>query len=69
MLQFDPQVLKYLPADRLAEHLKELHPGMAVTRTATTNRSFPATSKTWNGISTTSCTDSAFTIPIMVYTR
>jgi hypothetical protein len=31
MLQFDPQVLKYLPADRLAEHLKELHPGMAVT--------------------------------------
>jgi nitrite reductase/ring-hydroxylating ferredoxin subunit len=31
MLQFDPQVLKYLPADRLAEHLKQLHPGMAVT--------------------------------------
>jgi hypothetical protein len=31
MLPFDPQVLKYLPADRLAEHLKQLHPGMAVT--------------------------------------
>jgi len=31
MLQFDPQVLKYLPADRLPEHLKELHPGMVVT--------------------------------------
>jgi hypothetical protein len=26
MLQFDPQVLKYLPADRLAEHLKQLPP-------------------------------------------
>jgi nitrite reductase/ring-hydroxylating ferredoxin subunit len=32
MSQFDPQVLKYLPADRLAEHLKQLHPGMAVTQ-------------------------------------
>jgi nitrite reductase/ring-hydroxylating ferredoxin subunit len=31
MLQFDPQVLKYLPPDRLAEHLKQLHPGMVVT--------------------------------------
>src|SRR6266511_4157003 len=31
MLQFDPQVLKYLPADHLTEHLKQLHPGMAVT--------------------------------------
>jgi hypothetical protein len=31
MFQFDPQVLKYLPADRLAEHLKQLHPGMVVT--------------------------------------
>jgi nitrite reductase/ring-hydroxylating ferredoxin subunit len=32
MVQFDPQVLKYLPADRLAEHLKQLHPGMVVTQ-------------------------------------
>jgi nitrite reductase/ring-hydroxylating ferredoxin subunit len=32
MSQFDPQVLQYLPADRLAEHLKQLHPGMAVTQ-------------------------------------
>ena len=31
MLQFDPQVLKYLPADHLTEHLKQLHPAMAVT--------------------------------------
>ena len=31
MLQFDPQVLKYLPADHLAEHLKQLHPVMTVT--------------------------------------
>jgi nitrite reductase/ring-hydroxylating ferredoxin subunit len=31
MPQFDPQVLKYLPADRLAEHLKQLHQGMVVT--------------------------------------
>ncbi len=31
MLQFDPQVLRYLPADHLTEHLKQLHPGMAVT--------------------------------------
>jgi nitrite reductase/ring-hydroxylating ferredoxin subunit len=31
MSHFDPQVLRYLPADRLAEHLKELHPGMVVT--------------------------------------
>jgi hypothetical protein len=30
-LQFDPQVLKYLAADRLAGHLKQLHPAMAVT--------------------------------------
>jgi nitrite reductase/ring-hydroxylating ferredoxin subunit len=32
MSHFDPQVLKYLPSDRLAEHLKQLHPGMAVTQ-------------------------------------
>lgn len=31
MSQFDPQVLKYLSADRLAEHLQGLHPGMVVT--------------------------------------
>jgi nitrite reductase/ring-hydroxylating ferredoxin subunit len=31
MPQFDPQVLKYLPADRLADHLKQLHPGIVVT--------------------------------------
>jgi nitrite reductase/ring-hydroxylating ferredoxin subunit len=32
MPQFDPQVLKYLPPDRLADHLKQLHPGMVITR-------------------------------------
>ena len=32
MSQFDPQVLKYLPPDRLAHHLKQLHPGMAITQ-------------------------------------
>lgn len=32
MSQFDPQILKYLPADRLAEHLRQLHPGMVVTQ-------------------------------------
>jgi nitrite reductase/ring-hydroxylating ferredoxin subunit len=32
MSQFDPQVLKYLPADRVAEHLRQLHPGMVVTQ-------------------------------------
>ena len=31
MSHFDPQVLKYLPADRLTEQLKQLHPAMAVT--------------------------------------
>ena len=31
MSHFDPQVLRHLPADRLAEHLKQLHPGMVVT--------------------------------------
>src|SRR5262249_14621699 len=31
MRQFDPEVLKYVPADRVAEHLKQLHPGMVVT--------------------------------------
>jgi hypothetical protein len=31
MSQFDPQVLKYLPADRVVEQLKQLHPGMVVT--------------------------------------
>lgn len=31
MSQFNPEVLKYLPADRIAEHLKQLHPGMVVT--------------------------------------
>ena len=29
---FDPQVLKYLPPDRLGHHLKQLHPGMVITR-------------------------------------
>jgi len=67
MLQFDPQVLK-LPADRLPEHLKELHPGMVVT-TATMSRSFRDILRTWNGISTTNCTGNAFTIPIMVCTK
>jgi nitrite reductase/ring-hydroxylating ferredoxin subunit len=32
MSRFDPQVLKYLPPDRLAEHLRQLHPAMAVTQ-------------------------------------
>jgi len=31
MRQFDPEVLKYVPVDRVAEHLKQLHPGMVVT--------------------------------------
>jgi hypothetical protein len=31
MSQLNPQVLRYLPADRLTEHLKELHSGMVVT--------------------------------------
>jgi hypothetical protein len=30
---------------------------------ATTNRSLPDISRTWNGISSTSCTANAFTIP------
>lgn len=29
---FDPQVLKFIPPERIAEHLKKLHPGMVVTQ-------------------------------------
>jgi hypothetical protein len=31
MHSFDPQVLKYLPPERIAHHLAKLHPGMVVT--------------------------------------